>query len=118
MKQRKRPKAKTKRRKYINTKPLKRALEGLGSTVKRATDEGHAMNPQAHLPSMRDAVKELQDAVEGFKREIKRRMLADPRLKDGAIKTKGRIIHLKPRPGTRKGSKNPDHYDIVTENIH
>ena len=107
-----------KKPKSMNLAPLKRAMTGVGKIAKRALKGGPRFDQEASLPAMRDAVQELQDAVAGFKREIKRRMLADPRLKNGAIRTKDRIIHLKPRPGVKAGSKNPDDYDIVTETIH
>ena len=106
-----------KKPKSISLAPLKRAMTGVGKLAKRALKEGPEFDEEANLPAMRDAVQELQDAVAGFKREIKRRMLADPRLKDGAIRTKDRIIHLKLRSGAKPRSKNPDDYDIVTETI-
>lgn len=104
---------KTKRRKvrapkkHIETKRVKNALEGLEGLVRGALDKGPSLNPDDHVDDLRTAVEELQSAVADFKREIKRRMLADgltvPR------KDKPYLVLL---PGRRAGSRNPDDYEV------
>lgn len=108
---------KARKRESLDLRRVTQALSGVGKIAKKGLKEGDRFDTEANLPSMRHAVEELQAAVDGFKREIKKRMLADPRLKDGAIRTKDSIIHLKPRRGAKAGSKNPDDYDVVREAI-
>lgn len=108
---------KARKPKSLDLRRVTQALSGVGKIAKKGRKEGGRFDTEANLPSMHHAVEELQHAVEGFKREIKKRMLADPRLRDGAIRTKDSIIHLKPRRGARPGSKNPDDYVVVREAI-
>jgi hypothetical protein len=110
------PKASKKKRRSIDTASLKDALSGLGSVVKRGLEEGENFNPDYHVDDMRRATEELQAAVEGFKREIKRRML-----EDGIFETKkSKDVHaqLKLKPGRPEGSKDPDDYDMIVQRIH
>lgn len=102
-----------KRRKSINTKKLKSALQGMKSVADKALKEGGAMDSEEHLPDFREAALNLREAVNDFKREIKRRMLADKLLKE----TPGRPW-LKLQHGKPKGSKNPDDYDVVWDRVH
>jgi hypothetical protein len=111
-----RAKSRSKKKRAIDTQPLSRALGGLGSVVKRAAADGETMNPDDHVDDLRVAVEDLQSAVEGFKREIKRRML-----EDGIFETKkSKHVHarLVLKPGRPKGSKNPDDYDMEVQRIH
>ena len=98
------------RKKSIDTNRVKNALEGLGGLVRGALGKGPALNPDNHVDDLRNAVEELQSAVADFKREIKRRMLADkltvPR------KNKPYLVLL---PGRHAGSQNPDDYEVNAE---
>ena len=95
------------RKKHIETKRVKNALEGLGGVVRGALDKGRALNPDDHVDDLRTAVEELQSAVADFKREIKRRMLADKLTV--ARKDKPYLTLL---PGRPAGSRNPDDYQV------
>jgi hypothetical protein len=118
----KRPKAKSRSKKTarkkrtIDTSGLHRALGGLGSVVQRAADQGEAMNPDDHVDDLRVAVEDLQAAVEGFKREIKRRMLDDGIMASKKSKRVRATLVLK--PGRPEGSRDPDDYDMEVQQIH
>ena len=105
--------AKKKKKKFIPTDDLKNALTGLGDVVKRGLDEGDDFKSEDHVDDMRRAAEGLQAAVEGFKRELKRRML-----EDGIFETKkSKRVHaeLKLKPGKNPGSKDPDDYDSISQ---
>jgi hypothetical protein len=104
------------KKRTIDTSGLRRALGGLGSVVKRATDQGEAMNPDDHVDDLRVAVQDLQAAVEGFKRDIKRRMLEDGMMETEKSKRVRAKLFLK--PGRPQGSKDPDDYDMEVQQIH
>lgn len=110
-------KKKTRKSKGLDLRPLKHALGGMTKVASKALAEGDQLDPEEHLPELKEAVQQMQEALAGFKREVKRRMLADPRLKDGTIRTPGALIHLKLRRGAKAESKNPDDYDVVREAI-
>lgn len=103
------------KKKFIPTDHLKNALAGLGDVVKRGLEEGDDFKPEDHVDDMRRAAEGLQAAVEGFKRELKRRML-----EDGIFETKkSKRVHaeLKLKPGKKPGSKDPDDYDLISQRI-
>ena len=109
MKKRKRSKPRSRKRK-IETRDVKHALDRLGGVVRGALGKGPALNPDNHVDDLRTAVEELQSAVADFKREIKRRMLADkltvPR------KDKPYLVLL---PGRPAGSQNAEYMKKVRQ---
>lgn len=94
----------------MDTKNLKRALEGVGKVVRTAFEKGTAFDPDEHVDDMRTAAEELQAAVAEFKRAIKRRMLEDKLTKPRKDKPYLRLL-----PGRLANSLNPDDYDVVAD---
>ena len=113
-------KKKARARKKLDTKELKKGLAGVNEKLRELT----ARDPNREIGDddvemAKDIASELQEINRAFREALKRAMMADGKIKPGqTIKAGGRLVSLKPRPGCKENSIDPDDYDLVYELIH
>ena len=110
--------AKTRRHK-IDLEPVAKTLTSVKNKLKRLTKTKPDEITEDHVNEAKDIAAAIEESVRGLKEAIKRAAMADGKLKPGqTMKSGGRLVYLKLRPGAKEGSTNPDDYDLVAEQIH
>ena len=113
-------KKKSRAPKKLDTKELKKGLAGVNAKLRELTerDPKRAIGDE-DVEMAKDIATELQEINRAFREALKRAMMADGKIKPGqTIKAGGKMVSLKPRPGCKENSMNPDDYDLVYESIH
>ena len=114
-----RKKSKKAKKAPIDTKKLKKQLEKMQAKLRAMMKEDGLEIGEEQVSSARDFAVEMQEISRGLRESLKRAMMADGKIKPGqTITAGGKYVRLAPRPGCPEGSTNPDHYDLVYENIH
>ncbi len=105
-------------RKKLDTRKVKKGLESVASKLRDLTkNPGHEIGEE-DVKAARDIATELQEINRAFREALKRAMMADGKIKPGqSIKAGGKMVSLKPRPGCKEASTDPDDYDLVYEPI-
>jgi hypothetical protein len=115
MPKKRKPRARTK----LDTKKLTAGLAGVGSKLRKLTENAGGEITEDDVDAARDIAAELQEINRGFREALKRAMMADGKIKPGqTIIAGGKRVSLAPRPNCRLGSIDPDDYDLVYESIH
>jgi hypothetical protein len=112
-------KKKARASKKLDTKELKKGLAGVNEKLRELTERDPKRDIDDDDVSMaRDIATELQEINRAFRDALKRAMMADGKIKPGeTIKAGGKLVSLKPRPGCKEKSTDPDDYDLVYEPI-
>ncbi|MBI1738089.1 MAG: hypothetical protein HYR58_02445 [Acidobacteria bacterium] len=111
-------KHKARTRKKLDTRKVKKGLEGVASKLRELTKNPGREIGEADVDAARDIASELQEINRAFREALKRAMMADGKIKPGqTITAGGKLVSLKLRPGRSKKSSDPDDYDLVYEPI-
>ena len=105
---------------------MKRALKDVTTGLEEmkaklremAIEDGEDID-QYKVQSAKEFAERMADINRGIREALKNAMMAEGKIKPGQVLTvRDRRVFLKPRPGCKKGSMNPDDYDLAYEMIH
>jgi hypothetical protein len=112
-------KKKARASKKLDTKELKQGLAGVNAKLRELTERDPKREiGEDDVEMAKDIATELQEINRAFREALKRAMMADGKIKPGqSIKAGGKMVSLKPRPGCKEASTDPDDYDLIYEPI-